>query len=186
MPYEYFFKPTRVIDGDTVDGFIDLGFSVHRKIRVRLGGIDAPETRTRDKKEKVFGFPKDAVTLKDQFGGSYYLTSDGIHIKDKKLFLIEFKHSKSGIPTFEDVGDALFKYHFFKEIANIQDKNSKKFETKLVIVASSGKKSTSELEHNPTLIKIKEECDRNSILLICIGKGDGPAQILRQLNSIKD
>ncbi|SVC03485.1 uncharacterized protein METZ01_LOCUS256339, partial [marine metagenome] len=44
MPYEYFFKPTRVVDGDTVDGFIDLGFSVHRKIRVRLGGIDAPET----------------------------------------------------------------------------------------------------------------------------------------------
>jgi len=56
MPYEYFFKPTRVVDGDTVDGFIDLGFSVHRKIRVRLGGIDAPETRTRDKEEKVFGF----------------------------------------------------------------------------------------------------------------------------------
>ena len=76
--------------------------------------------------------------------------------------------------------------HFFKEIVNIQDKNSKKFETKLVIVASSGKKSTSELEHNPTLIKIKEECYRNSILLICIGKGDGPAQILRQLNSIKN
>ena len=56
MPYEYFFKPTRVVDGDTVDGFIDLGFSVHRQIRVRLGGIDAPETRTRDKEEKVFGF----------------------------------------------------------------------------------------------------------------------------------
>ena len=144
------------------------------------------ECSTVQPKEKVFGFPKDAVTLKDQFGGAYYLTSDGIHIKDKKLFLIEFKHSKSGIPTFEDVGDALFKYHFFKEIANIQDKNSKKFETKLVIVATSGKKSTSELEHNPTLIKIKEECYRNSILLICIGKGDGHAQILRQLNSIKD
>ena len=75
---------------------------------------------------------------------------------------------------------------FFKEITGIQDQNSKKFERKLVIVASSGKKSTSELEHNPTLIKIKEECDRNSILLICIGKGDDHAQILRQLNSIKD
>ena len=149
-------------------------------------GAQKRESSTDQPKEKVFGFPKCSVTLKDHYGGSYYWTSDGIHIKDKKLFLIEFKHSKSGIPTFEDVGDALFKYHFFKEIVKIQDKNSKKFETKLVIVASSGKKSTSELEHNPTLIKIKEECDRNSILLICIGKGGGHAQILRQLNSIKN
>ena len=144
------------------------------------------ECSTDQPKEKVFGFPKGAVTLKDQFGGSYYLTSDGIHIKDKKLFLIEFKHSKSGIPTFEDVGDALFKYHFFKEIVNIQDKNSRKFETKLVIVASSDKKPTSELVHNVTLSKIKEECDKNSILLICIGKKGGRAQINLQLNSLKD
>jgi len=55
MPYEYYFNATRVIDGDTVDGFIDLGFSVHRKIRVRMAGIDAPESRTRDAEEKIKG-----------------------------------------------------------------------------------------------------------------------------------
>lgn len=43
--YEYKFKPLRVIDGDTVDGMIDLGFNVSLKERVRLYGINAPETR---------------------------------------------------------------------------------------------------------------------------------------------
>ena len=43
--YEYKFKFLRVIDGDTVDGVIDLGFNVSLKERVRLYGINAPETR---------------------------------------------------------------------------------------------------------------------------------------------
>ncbi len=43
--YEYKFKALRVIDGDTVDGIIDLGFNVLLKERVRLYGINAPETR---------------------------------------------------------------------------------------------------------------------------------------------
>jgi len=43
--YEYKFKVLRVIDGDTVDGIIDLGFNVLLKERVRLYGINAPETR---------------------------------------------------------------------------------------------------------------------------------------------
>jgi len=46
----------RVVDGDTVDVLVDLGFSTHRKIRVRLDGIDAPETRTRDAAEKLRGY----------------------------------------------------------------------------------------------------------------------------------
>lgn len=47
----------RVVDGDTVDVHIDLGFGVwlHSQ-RVRLVGIDCPETRTRDDIEKIFGF----------------------------------------------------------------------------------------------------------------------------------
>ena len=47
---------TRVIDGDTVDCNIDLGFSVILfKQRIRLFGIDTPESRTRDKVEKKYG-----------------------------------------------------------------------------------------------------------------------------------
>ena len=54
--YEYQCKILRVVDGDTVDIDIDLGFGVwlHRE-RVRIAGIDTPESRTRDATEKVFG-----------------------------------------------------------------------------------------------------------------------------------
>lgn len=45
----------RVVDGDTIDSKIDLGFSVYIKRRVRFFGVDAPETRTRDKREKKRG-----------------------------------------------------------------------------------------------------------------------------------
>tara|TARA_R110002167_G_scaffold122035_4_gene300488 strand:- start:45 stop:386 length:342 start_codon:yes stop_codon:yes gene_type:complete len=53
--YEYKAKVHRIIDGDTVDVTIDLGFDMTTKQRVRLYGIDTPETRTRDLKEKVRG-----------------------------------------------------------------------------------------------------------------------------------
>ena len=54
--YEYPVKVLRVVDGDTVDVDIDLGFGVWmRKQRIRMLGIDTPESRTRDKEEKVYG-----------------------------------------------------------------------------------------------------------------------------------
>ena len=48
-------KLVKVVDGDTVDAIIDLGFNIHVTKRIRLYGIDAPESRTRDKEEKVRG-----------------------------------------------------------------------------------------------------------------------------------
>ena len=54
--YEYNCKIVKVVDGDTVDVDIDLGFGVWmRNERVRLYGIDAPESRTRDLEEKKYG-----------------------------------------------------------------------------------------------------------------------------------
>ena len=53
--YEYNAQVLRVVDGDTVDVLIDCGFSTFRKERVRLYGINAPESRTRDKEEKKKG-----------------------------------------------------------------------------------------------------------------------------------
>ena len=53
--FEYKLKVTRVVDGDTVDGLIDLGFNTFVKKRIRLYGISAPETRTRDAEEKKKG-----------------------------------------------------------------------------------------------------------------------------------
>ena len=56
MEYKYNVKIKKVIDGDTVDVDIDLGFGVWlHKERVRIMGIDTPESRTRDRVEKLFG-----------------------------------------------------------------------------------------------------------------------------------
>ena len=53
--YYYKIEVLRVVDGDTTDVRIDLGFNVWHKCRVRLVGINAPESRTRDKEEKKRG-----------------------------------------------------------------------------------------------------------------------------------
>ena len=53
--YEYKCDITRVVDGDTVDAEIDLGFDIIFKSRIRLYGIDTPESRTSNKDEKARG-----------------------------------------------------------------------------------------------------------------------------------
>jgi micrococcal nuclease len=54
--YEYYVrKVDNVVDGDTIDVLIDLGFDILFQSRVRLAGIDTPESRTKDLKEKVLG-----------------------------------------------------------------------------------------------------------------------------------
>ena len=53
--YIYKAKCIKVVDGDTVDAQVDLGFDIHKIIRIRLVGINAPESRTRDLEEKVRG-----------------------------------------------------------------------------------------------------------------------------------
>ena len=45
----------RVVDGDTIDVTIDLGFDLYKKERVRVAGVDTPEKRTRDLEEKELG-----------------------------------------------------------------------------------------------------------------------------------
>tara|TARA_R100001163_G_C5067068_1_gene205922 strand:+ start:1216 stop:1638 length:423 start_codon:yes stop_codon:yes gene_type:complete len=64
--YEYSCEVKRVVDGDTVDVVLDLGFDILYKCRVRLYGIDTPESRTRNKDEKARGkmatvFLKEAI-----------------------------------------------------------------------------------------------------------------------------
>ena len=48
-------KINRVVDGDTIDVTIDLGFDLYKKERVRIAGVDTPEKRTRDLEEKELG-----------------------------------------------------------------------------------------------------------------------------------
>jgi micrococcal nuclease len=54
--FEYYVKSVnRVVDGDTIDVVIDLGFDISFTSRVRLAGIDTPESRTKDLAEKALG-----------------------------------------------------------------------------------------------------------------------------------
>lgn len=93
--YEYRTKVVRIVDGDTVDVDIDLGFGVWlRKERVRLLGIDTPESRTRDKVEKKYGLAAKAF-LKKSLGTSPILktTKDGKGKFGRILgeFMVEFE-----------------------------------------------------------------------------------------------
>ena len=55
-PYIYRIKEIyKVIDGDTIDASIDLGFGIYLTRKIRLAGIDTPESRTTDVKEKIMG-----------------------------------------------------------------------------------------------------------------------------------
>lgn len=78
--YQYNAICTRVIDGDTVDARVDLGFNVWIECRVRLMGIDAPETRTRNLEEKRFGLRTKQYlkSLMDGVGGHFILKSHGV------------------------------------------------------------------------------------------------------------
>jgi micrococcal nuclease len=64
--FEYYVKRvTKVVDGDTIDVEIDLGFDISFSSRVRLAGIDTPESRTTDKMEKALGLEAKAYLKRE-------------------------------------------------------------------------------------------------------------------------
>ena len=79
--YEYTAKLDRVVDGDTCDALIDLGFDTWVKKRIRFKGVDTWECRTRDKEEKVKGLAAKAFTknlLENSDDGKFALRSHGV------------------------------------------------------------------------------------------------------------
>ena len=76
--YEYKCKLVKVVDGDTIDIDIDLGFGVWlQKQRIRLYGIDTPESRTSDATEKIYGMAAKQFLTK-------WTNSGGLTIKTHK------------------------------------------------------------------------------------------------------
>ena len=74
--YRYKVEVTRVVDGDTVDVDIDLGFGmIYKKQRVRMMGIDTPESRTRNLEEKFYGKASKANLIKILDGQDVELVS---------------------------------------------------------------------------------------------------------------
>jgi|TARA_B110000977_G_scaffold200482_1_gene291171 micrococcal nuclease len=78
--YTYNAKLDRVVDGDTVDATVDLGFDTWKFIRIRLVGINTPESRTRDLEEKVRGLAaKDfVVDMFEKHNNIFILESQGV------------------------------------------------------------------------------------------------------------
>ena len=79
--YEYSAKLVRVVDGDTCDALIDLGFDTWVKKRIRFFGVDTWESRTRNLEEKKKGlaakeFTKDLLENSDE--GKFLLKSHGV------------------------------------------------------------------------------------------------------------
>ena len=143
--YEYRCKVTRVVDGDTVDVDIDLGFGVWmHKQRIRLHGIDTPESRTRDLDEKKYGLlakehiksfmpvgsMQTLVTVKDK-AGKYGRILGKFLIYDKKTdaqmtindWMIREHHA---VAYFGQSKDAIEEEHLVnrKLLGEIVDKNN--------------------------------------------------------------
>ena len=82
---EYDVTVIKVVDGDTVDVDIDLGFGVTLKDeRVRIMGIDTPESRTPDKVEDLFGEAAKARLKELMYGGAKLITTEDKHGEDMK------------------------------------------------------------------------------------------------------
>ena len=77
--YEYKVKSVeRVVDGDTVDVVLDLGFGLYKKERVRVAGVDTPEKRTRNDREKLLGLDATA------FAESWFSEHEGTIVRTEK------------------------------------------------------------------------------------------------------
>ena len=76
--YRYNAKLDRVVDGDTVDALVDFGFDTWKKVRVRMMGMNAPESRTRDLEEKKRGLAAKARLIELLEEGDFILQSHGV------------------------------------------------------------------------------------------------------------
>ena len=103
--YEYFVKEVKnVVDGDTIDVIIDLGFDILFSSRVRLAGIDTPESRTTDKAEKALGLESKEYLKK--------------HLKDAKSIVIKTEKMNSS----EKFGRILGWLYVNKDTVSVNDK----------------------------------------------------------------
>jgi len=103
--YKYNAKVDRVVDGDTIDALVDLGFDTWKKVRIRMMGLNAPESRTRDLEEKKKGLAakdrlkellnKETFTLQSHGVGKYGRCLGELFVEDVNINkqLIEEGHA---------------------------------------------------------------------------------------------
>ena len=78
--FEYNATVTKVVDGDTIDAMVDLGFGTWKKVRIRMHGINAPESRTRNLEEKKKGLAAKArlIEMLEENENRFILISHGV------------------------------------------------------------------------------------------------------------
>ena len=92
--------------------FISLSRNLARQAQSR-------ESKTVQSKENLVG-QKASINIKNYLGGYYYFTSDEVVVDKNKIYLIEGKHSKKGIPTADDIKDGLIKMILFANLKKVK------------------------------------------------------------------
>ena len=107
-------KLDRVVDGDTCDALIDLGFNTFVKKRIRFVGVDTLESRTRNKEEKVKGLEAKAYTkdkLMNSDDGKFTLKSYGTGKYGRVLGEIFIKGEESSLNDLLKINGHAYEYH---------------------------------------------------------------------------
>ena len=110
----YSCKLVRVVDGDTADAMIDLGFNTWIKVRIRFMGVDAWESRTRNKEEKVKGlaakaYVKDILENSDE--GKFLLKSHGVGKYGRVLGELFVKGNEKSVNELLKENGHAYEYH---------------------------------------------------------------------------
>lgn len=131
-PYWYTGKVLNVVDGDTMDLMVDLGFSVHHKIRVRLYGVNTPESRTKDAAEKSMGLKAKEFT-KDWLHNHETVFIKTVVDKNEKYGRVLAEIYSSGdidAPTTACLNKDIIGAGYAREYFGIGDKTWNEFKTK--------------------------------------------------------
>ena len=126
---DYKAKVTRVVDGDTFDCTLDLGFDIYLKQRCRMMGMDTPESRTRDLEEKAKGLEAKAYVkdlLENSDDGKFSIISHGTGKYGRVLGEIYVKgHEKSLNELLKENGHA-YEYDGGKKKAFVSEIETEK------------------------------------------------------------
>ena len=112
--HNYSAKLVRVVDGDTCDAMIDLGFDTWVKKRIRFYGVDTWESRTRNKEEKVKGLAAKDFTknlLENSDGGKFVLKSYGVGKYGRVLGELFVKGNEKSVNELLKENGHAYEYH---------------------------------------------------------------------------
>ena len=110
--YTYNIELLRVVDGDTIDAKIDLGFDVSVKKRVRFMGVNTPESRTRDLEEKARGLAaKDRVKQLLEGTDTIQLISHGVGKYGRCLGELFVKGQEESVNELLKINGHAYEYH---------------------------------------------------------------------------